>query len=852
MRRSRLFRELLIFLVFSFLTVLMTWPWALHIRDAITEPGDQYAHAYFLWWDYFQTFHDPLNLFHATVFYPYRYTLAFSENDYGIALLFFPLFALGLRPLTIEGVATLAGFAFTGYGAFRLARTLTASNIAAWVAGVIFAFIPYRFNQLAHLPLIFTGWMPLLLEALVLFARERSWTRAAWLGVAFLMNALTCLTWFALTIIPLGLSALLLLIHHRIWRAPAFWTRGGMALGVASLALTPFLFPYYKVSRLYGFTRNTGEVAYYSARPINWLAMEGQNRLWHGLGGSAIGNEMVLFPGFLPLLLTLAALLLVKAAPYHGHAPVDTISPSAQKTLPVFLDALALSCLVVALLAIGYEGFKLRLFGFSILSASKPTRALVLLAIALSIRCYLKLPEILHLVKRRDLLTALRSSRRYETLAHGLLWAIIGFFGSFGLNSFFHRTLYNSFLIFQGMRVATRWAMICYLGLALLAGLGAGRVAEALARHRPRLRMEVTCAIIVLAILFELRAAPLKLFKGDVDPDPLTIRLKKMAMGGGIVEIPSTTGGHLYMLRAADHAQPLVTATGSHIPPVEQEIEMLTRGRPIPGRFLDLLEVIPASYLVVHNGSLYPESRVAVESFLAQGVAAGRLRFIRSYGDRKRNDLYAITKTEPAAQSEALPPSPFSLRESKSQLEDLPAEFGDAGYLIYRFYRASYGRMPKFVELTSDAQRIRQGVETGSDEKKRLENSTQTFSDDWVERVPFKTTFDSKNNEQYVDALFANAGMIPGPAERDALVDGLRDGRETRSSVIRKVVNNEKFMLKEFNRAYVLILYFAYLRRDPDEGGYDHWLGEVNNDFDSDSMIRVFTSSEEYENLSLK
>lgn len=829
----------------------MTWPWALHLRDAITEPGDQYVHSYFLWWDYYQTFHDPLNLFHATIFYPYRYTLAFSENDYGIALLFFPLFALGFRPLTIEGVATLVGFAFTGYGAFRLARTLTASNVAAWVAGVIFAFVPYRFNQLAHLPYIFTGWIPILLEALILFARERSWTRAAWLGVAFLMNALTCLTWFALTIIPLGLSGLLLLIHHRIWRTRSFWMRGGVALGVASLALIPFLFPYYKVSKLYGFTRSTEEVAYYSARLINWLAMEGQNKLWHGLGGSAIGNEMVLFPGFLPLLLTLAALLLVKPVSHHSHAPVDTISPFAQKTLLAFLDALALSCLVVALLAIGYEGFKLRLFGFRILSASKPTRALVLFAVLLSIRCYLKLPEILHLAKRRNLLAALRSSPRFEPFAHGLVWAIIGFLGSFGLNFFFHRALYKLFLVFQGMRVVTRWAMICYLGLALLAGLGASRVAEALARHQPHLRTGVTCAIIILAILFEQRAAPLKLFKGDVDPDPLTIRLKETAMTGGIVELPATNG-YLYMLRAADHARPLVNASSSYISPIQQELETLTRSRPLPGRFLDLLEGIPASYLVVRNGSLYPESRVAVESFLAQGVAAGRLRFIRSYGDRKRDDLYAITKTEPEAQSEALPPPPFSLKESKSQLEDLPAEFGDTGYLIYRFYIASYGRMPKFVEFMSDAQRIRRGVEIGSDKEKRLENSTQAFSNDWVNRIPFKTTFDSKTNGQYVDALFANAGVTPGPAERDGLVNGLNAGTETRVSVIQKVVNNEPFMLKEFNRAYVLMLYFAYLRRDPDEGGYNHWLSEVNNDVDSDSMIRVFTSSEEYENLSLK
>src|SRR6266850_8317757 len=129
--RRTLTREGLIFFGFLALTIVMTWPWVTPLRDAAPDPGDPYLNSWILWWDYHQTFHSPLNLFHANIFYPYRYTLAFSENNYGIALLFFPLFALGLRPLTVHGLATLFGFAFSGYGAFRLARSLTGAVGAA-------------------------------------------------------------------------------------------------------------------------------------------------------------------------------------------------------------------------------------------------------------------------------------------------------------------------------------------------------------------------------------------------------------------------------------------------------------------------------------------------------------------------------------------------------------------------------------------------------------------------------------------------------------------------------------------------------------------------------------------------
>jgi hypothetical protein len=85
----------------------------------------------------------------------------------------------------------LFGFAFSGFGAFRLARTLTGSTPAAWVTGVTFAFVPYRFHHIPHLPYVSAGWMPLLAEAVVLFARRRTWPRASWLGLAFFMSGVS-------------------------------------------------------------------------------------------------------------------------------------------------------------------------------------------------------------------------------------------------------------------------------------------------------------------------------------------------------------------------------------------------------------------------------------------------------------------------------------------------------------------------------------------------------------------------------------------------------------------------------------------------------------------------------------
>jgi hypothetical protein len=665
--------EFLVFLGFLALTAIMTWPWVLQLRDAVPDTGDPYAISYFLWWDFHQTFHAPLHLFEATILYPYHSTLAFGEFDYGVSLLFFPLFASGFRPVTVFSIAAFLSFPFTGYGTFRLARTLSGSTAIAWVAGIIIAFLPFRFHHLSHLHLIFAGWIPLLFEALVRFARQRSWPRASWLGFAFLMNGLTCTTWLILTIIPLGISAMLLLNRNNAWRDPKFWLRAASSLCLASLLLLPFLLPLQLVAAEHGFTRTPEEVRQYSARLINWLAAEDRNKVWHGLGAAGNTTEMVLFPGLLAPLLALAALLL----PPFGSKEARGAGGSRESSEPVpaghedeprgyqriavtLLDAAAIAFAIVALLALGDDGFTLRLFGHVVLSAAGPTRALKILFITIVARCMIAYPRVLRnaLGGDRNFSASFNSLARSEISGHALVWIAIGFAGSFGLNFFFHKFLYDYVSIFRGMRVAARWAMICYVGLALLAGLGAYRFAAVIGARWVRFGKPLTYAVVVLAILIELHAAPLKMIRGEINPDALTLDLKSRKMSGGIVELPmGDATDHLYMLRAADHLQPLVNGKYSFVPPLQIEIEQLTAARPIPDRLLDIFESIPVSYVTVHRAFLSPDDQRAIQGFLDRGVAAGRLRFIKSFdadvsdGVRQHNDLYAVTKTEPNVQS---------------------------------------------------------------------------------------------------------------------------------------------------------------------------------------------------------
>lgn len=630
--------EFLIFIGFVALTILMTWPWARHLRDTAADTGDSYLHSWILWWDYHQTFSDPLHLFDANILYPYSYTLAFSENGYGIALFFFPLHALGLKPLTIAGIATLAGFAFCGYGAFRLVRTLTASNGAAWVAGVAFAFVPYRFHNLPHLFYLFAGWLPLLLEALVLYARSPTGRRAAWLGLAFFLNGLSCIHWLILALIPLAVTGAFLIWSQSLWRNRSFWLRGALALGLASIALLPFLVPYLRVASLYGLVRGPEEAAFFSAHPIHWLMVDWQNKFWKGMGSSVAPyqTELALFPGLLPVLLTLV------------HLSGATTERAYRRRLILLLDGISLAAALVAVLVTGYGVFRLHLLGVDLIRASSPWRSLVIIAGAQVTRWLLAPPKFLSGARLSELWKRLLSD---QALVVGLIWVLFGFIGSFGMNFFFHRMLFEYVPLFRSIRVPARWAMICFVGLSVLAAMGAAKLVTRFAIARRPSDKAAAFTVIIMLLLFEQRAAPLQLARGNADPDAVTLRLKAMTMRGGIVELPAGIDhtNYLYTLRAADHAHPLVTGVSGFSPPIIKAVEEMSQRRPVPNQFLDLLEAIPVSYLVVHNATMNDQNRLAVQEFLGKGVAAGRLHLMGRFGERESDELFAIHKTEPEA-----------------------------------------------------------------------------------------------------------------------------------------------------------------------------------------------------------
>jgi hypothetical protein len=178
----------------------------------------------------------------------------------------------------------------------------------------------------------------------------------------------------------------------------------------------------------------------------------------------------------------------------------------------------------------------------------------------------------------------------------------------------------------------------------------------------------------------------------------------------------------------------------------------------------------------------------------------------------------------------------------------LSIEFAHTGGFVDSLYRASYGRKPLFNEFMPDVAVVGQSIVVGDgDWAGRLAANKQAFIAAWMQRSAFRTAYDGLANSTYVDTLISHTHGFNG--DRDALVGGLNDGSLSRAAVLRSIVENEGFVNTKRNEMFVMMEYFGYLRRDPDDSGYQFWLNKLNRfdgNFERADMVKAFLVSGEY------
>ncbi len=318
-RREITVRELLLAAAGAvLLSVVMHWPLPLHLGETIpADLGDPLPQSWQVAWGGHALTEQPLEFFQSNQYWPEPDSLAFGDALIGYA----PAGLIGEGPhaaVVRYDLLFLFAYALCFFGGYWLGRELGLGPGGAIVAGVAFAYAPFRLEQDGHMQVISSGGIPL---TLALGVRALRLQRPRLLIAAALVAAWQVSIGFAVGLPFTYLLALLLAIGAVVW-----WRRGKPALdrrmliaGLAGAAIfvavvTVISLPYFRVADAFPeATRPPSTVEEFSGPLSVFLLSSEESFVWGPVTQGLFDDlnnpvEKTLFPGLLILVLAIVGL----------------------------------------------------------------------------------------------------------------------------------------------------------------------------------------------------------------------------------------------------------------------------------------------------------------------------------------------------------------------------------------------------------------------------------------------------------------------------------------------------------------------------------------------------------------
>jgi len=192
----------------------------------------------------------------------------------------------------------------------------------------------------------------------------------------------------------------------------------------------------------------------------------------------------------------------------------------------------------------------------------------------------------------------------------------------------------------------------------------------------------------------------------------------------------------------------------------------------------------------------------------------------------------------------------------------LSIEFRGTGYFVYRLHKGSFGDLPRYATFMPDARQVTNGVVVGdgTDWQGTLAANQTAFANAWVDRPAFLARYPTTlTATEYVNNLIQTAGLTAGQVDAQAISNEITaagyPSAAARAAGLRRVIESSAFDTRENSPAFVLMQYFGYLRRNPNDApdnnlnGYNFWLTKLNQhngDFHAAEMVRSFIVAGEY------
>jgi hypothetical protein len=630
-----------VLLLYSTLSVILTWPVAAGIASNVPgDLGDSLLNMWILAWG---AEHVPQLLtgqitwaqyWNANIFHPDPLALALSEHLFGLTLQILPVYWVTGNIILCYNLLFISTFALSGFGTYLLVRDLTGDRRAAFIAGLVYGFLPYRIASVPHVQVMSSQWMPFALYGLNRWVTSGSTRALAGGAGALVMQNWSCgyyLLYFA-PFVPLFL-------FHRMWTHAKLangrvWSGLGIA-ALGTLVLTvPFLIPYRSAAATFGFERPFGEVVAFSANVWSYITASENVTLWGKRLRFYPHGEGETFLGFVPWLLAIVALAgVLRLEPASKEGPA---SSRTKRIATWFLTIAVITQLIAVLSVVLFGGFEL-----GPVSARTPQRLVLQLAVALGLLLAISPPA------RRESLRWWRSPVVFTLILTLLaVWLSLGpipkagdsLVSGLGL----YGVLYDYVPGFNGVRVPARYAMIAGLFLAVGAGYGYQKLSELAAL---RTRHAALLFVLAILILSEGAAIPMEINRtwnqNEAVPPPRVMtrseappvyqRLALLPDGSAVTEFPFGDAAWeiRYVYYAAAHWKPITNGYSGNFPPrYKERVARLQRVNKDPEAAWQALRESGTTHVVIHRNAFANAGDAdTVESWLKSRGATELARF---------------------------------------------------------------------------------------------------------------------------------------------------------------------------------------------------------------------------------
>lgn len=309
------------------ISAILLWPLVLHIRSAVADSlDDPLLNAWTLRWVQHALVTQPTHLYDGNMFAPNPRTLAFSELLLPQATMAWPVWLVSHDALLAYNVTLLATYPLCAIAMYALCRALGAVRGAAFIAGLAFAFAPFRMDNNAHLQVLSMQFMPLALLAVIRFMQRP--TRWRFVAVAA-MVALAALSSVYYTVM-FGTALIVFLIVEAIRQRRLFVSRRAVgllaALAIGAGVVAALDVPYLTMRREQNIVRTLDEAYDDAAHPASYFTVTPGNYLWHRVLPTSGPEHSALFPGLTLALFAAAGLRLVRRPWMGGLAALGGVS----------------------------------------------------------------------------------------------------------------------------------------------------------------------------------------------------------------------------------------------------------------------------------------------------------------------------------------------------------------------------------------------------------------------------------------------------------------------------------------------------------------------------------------------